>query len=67
MTMQYAGQMSEEAQEIRKACMLNICSCHLNLGQFDACAKEGTDVLVSDANNRKALYRRGQAYHGLGR
>jgi hypothetical protein len=62
-----AGQPSDQAQDIRKACMLNICSCHLNLGQLDYCAKECTEVLSIDASNRKALYRRGQAYSGLSR
>ncbi|KAL0036789.1 hypothetical protein WJX79_010093 [Trebouxia sp. C0005] len=61
------GQPSEQAKDIRKACMLNICSCHLNLGQLDSCAKECTEVLSIDASNRKALYRRGQAYSGLSR
>ena len=62
-----AGQSSDQAKDIRKACMLNICSCHLNLGQLDFCAKECTEVLSIDASNRKALYRRGQAYSGLSR
>lgn len=61
------GQPSEQAQEVRKACMLNICSCRLNLGQFDLCAKECTEVLATDRSNRKALYRRGSAYNGLAR
>ncbi|KAL0031159.1 hypothetical protein WJX77_006825 [Trebouxia sp. C0004] len=61
------GQPSDQAKDIRKACMLNICSCHLNLGQLDFCAKECTEVLTIDASNRKALYRRGQAYSGLSR
>lgn len=61
------GQPSDQAKDIRKACMLNICSCHLNLGQLDFCAKECTEVLSIDASNRKALYRRGQAYSGLSR
>ena len=62
-----AGQTSAEARDIQKACMLNTCSCHLNLGQFDLCAKEGSEVLTADRSNRKALYRRGQAYHGMSR
>ena len=62
-----AGQPSDQAKDIRKACMLNICSCHLNLGQLDFCAKECNEVLSIDASNRKALYRRGQAYSGLSR
>ncbi|KAL3159548.1 hypothetical protein ABBQ38_009964 [Trebouxia sp. C0009 RCD-2024] len=47
--------------------MLNICSCRLNLGQFDLCAQECTEVLADDRSNRKALYRRGSAYNGLAR
>lgn len=65
--LRYAGQPSDQAKEVRKACMLNICSCQLNLGQFDLCAKECTEVLSTDVSNRKALYRRGQAYNGLAR
>lgn len=45
--------------------MLNNCSCYLNLGQLDLCANECTEVLATDVSNRKALYRRGQAYNGL--
>ena len=62
-----AGQPSDQAKDIRKACMLNICSCQLNLGQLEFCAKECDEVLSIDASNRKALYRRGQAYSGLSR
>lgn len=62
-----SGQSSEQAKEVRKACMLNICSCRLNLGHFELCAKECTEVLATESSNRKALYRRGAAYNGLAR
>ena len=50
---------------MRKACMLNLASCHLNTGQHTHCISECSAVLRDSAHDRKALYRRGQAYLAL--
>lgn len=59
-----AGRSGTEAEQLQKACRLNLSSCYLNMGQFTACATACSDVLQSEPGNRKALYRRGQAHLG---
>ena len=60
-----AGLDSIAARDMRKACMLNLASCHLNTGQHTHCISECSAVLRDSAHDRKALYRRGQAYLAL--
>ena len=40
-----AGQTGDEAQELLKACSLNLASCYLNLGEFQPCVEECVSVL----------------------
>ncbi|GIL45566.1 hypothetical protein Vafri_2766 [Volvox africanus] len=57
---------SKEAQDLMRACTLNLSSCYLNLKQFDNCLAQCNQVLSGEPDNLKALYRRGQAYLGSG-
>jgi hypothetical protein len=61
-----AGDTSDEARALAKACALNLSSCYLNTGLARECAAECTSVLEEEPLNRKALYRRGQARADLG-
>lgn len=56
-----------EAQNLRKACLLNLSNCYLKMEQWSLCEGHCNEVLREDPDNLKALYRRGQALAQLGR
>ena len=62
-----AGQSNRQALELRKACQLNTSMCLLQLQRWGEVVPECNAVISVEPQNRKALYRRGQALHALGR
>ena len=50
-----------EAENLKKSCHSNLASCSLFLEKWDDWVTHCNAVLAKDANNMKALYRRGQA------
>jgi hypothetical protein len=52
---------SAEGKALVKACLLNLASCGLKLQRHAEVVQYTSEVLTSEPNNVKALYRRGQA------
>ncbi|KAL4535283.1 hypothetical protein Ndes2526B_g06183 [Nannochloris sp. 'desiccata'] len=52
---------------LRTSCHSNLASCYLQLKKWNECVAECNAVLTADNSNRKAFYRRGQAYVALGK
>ena len=61
----HAGDDSTEAAVLRQKCSLNLASCYLKLNENSKCVQQCSEVLQSNPEDRKALYRRGQAYSAL--
>ncbi|CAL5229942.1 g13370 [Coccomyxa viridis] len=59
------GDTSTEAAALRQKCSLNLASCYLKLDENRKCVQQCSEVLQSNPEDRKALYRRGQAYSAL--
>jgi hypothetical protein len=55
-----ADDTSAEGKALVKACLLNLASCGLKLQRHADVVQYTSDVLASEPNNVKALYRRGQ-------
>mmetsp|Transcript_6089 Transcript_6089/g.37757 ORF Transcript_6089/g.37757 Transcript_6089/m.37757 type:complete len:498 (+) Transcript_6089:75-1568(+) len=58
---------SDDAKSVKKACTLNLASCYLKTGQYELAVEMCTEVLAVEDTNLKALFRRGQAQHALGK
>lgn len=55
-----------KAQELKKSCQMNKAVCHLRLEEFRAALSACEAVLDWSGHDVKAVYRRAQAYFGLG-
>jgi len=58
-------EQKKEVEEIKLPCLLNCAACYLKLTKYERARDNCTEALKLDANNAKALYRRGQAYYYL--
>ena len=54
------------ARALKKSLLLNLAAAHLKLADYGAARKAADEVLAQDSLNGKALYRRAQAFMGLG-
>jgi tetratricopeptide (TPR) repeat protein len=53
-------------KDIETPTYLNLALCYIKIEQFHFAIKYATQALENDANNSKALYRRGVAYTKIG-
>jgi tetratricopeptide (TPR) repeat protein len=64
-TQNLATHTASQSITLRTSCHGNLASCYLQLGNWNECVSECNAVLSADNSNRKAFYRRGQAYSAL--
>ena len=57
-----ADSTSGSGRDVRMKCALNLASCYLRLGEHADVIRECSEVLEAQPEDRKALYRRGQAH-----
>lgn len=62
----FDSENKKTAKEIKRSCELNLAAVNLKSGNFKQACKEATQVLEADSFHLKALYRRAQAYIGMG-
>jgi len=61
-----ASDTSDDAKEIKKACIFNLALCKLELNDFHGTIADCDEILKDDPTSSRALYRRGEAYVQLG-
>ncbi|KAK9813598.1 hypothetical protein WJX73_009452 [Symbiochloris irregularis] len=59
---QFAAEEKRQSTDIKKSCNLNLAAAYLKLQDYTQSQQAAGKVLVQDASNTKALYRRAQAY-----
>jgi tetratricopeptide (TPR) repeat protein len=57
----------DQVEELDALCRLNYAACQLKLQNYVPVIEQCTKVLESNPNNKKALFRRAQAYYFIGR
>lgn len=60
------GTEAEEIKSLRLSAHLNLSLCYLKISDHFEAKTSATEALKLDADNTKAYFRRGQAYHQLG-
>ncbi|KAL2939905.1 Peptidyl-prolyl cis-trans isomerase FKBP42 [Bienertia sinuspersici] len=63
---QLFGKYHDMAMAVKNPCHLNMAACYIKLKDYESAIMQCSIVLAEDANNVKALYRRGKARAELG-
>lgn len=64
--MQLDGFHLEQAEKVKLPIHLNMAACQIKIGDYNTAAYNCSEVLKLDAQNAKAMFRRGRARHLLG-